>query len=219
MKRILGSVDTAGTIFRGTGGDSLIIVDHATGGDLTIEAHEPKDNFTSFLVYASWSPNADFTAAELGAHPTSTVTVTDPTDEEFEIVIPETTGNANQYQGFGVPEHKTIREIISNIGADLLSTFAVQAATRTVGGIVYQIWATTTAHPIARGGSTWRLRVTDDDHWLNITQSAIGAANISADGQHTFKTSAEVEYRVTPAAAGSVAWLVDQTFQQRHTLR
>ena len=89
MRRILGSADTAGTIFNGPGGESLIVVDHATGSNLTIEAHEPKDNFTEFLVYAAWSSNNAFTATELGAFPTSNTTVTEPTDELFDIVIPD----------------------------------------------------------------------------------------------------------------------------------
>ena len=213
MKRVLGATDTAGIVFRGTGGESLIVVDHITGGNLTIEAHEPKDNFTSFLAIPTWSSDSAISATELGAFPSERVTVTDPTDELFDVEIPETTGNSNQYQAFGVPQHKTIRSIISNVGTELLSTFAVQAATRTIDNIVYQIWVTSSAHPITRGGSVWQLRVTDDDHWLNITQSAIGAANISADGQYSLKTSPEVEYRITPAAAGSTAWLVEAGYR------
>ena len=54
-------------------------------------------------------------------------------------------------------------------------------------------------------GTAWETHTPAE--WLDVSQSLLGAANISADGQYDLPTSPEFTYRLTPAAAGSEAWL------------
>ena len=214
MKQVLTTAQTTGSEFRGTGGDTLLFVNHDTGSNIEIEALEPKEIATEFDAYAAWSTNATFTATEVSAG--TEVTVTEPTDEDFGILIPTTTGADNQFQGFAVPSSKTIRSIRDEDGTDQLSDFTAQTGTITIGGVTYQVWVSSVVRPIARAGSTWRLIATDDDNWIDVSMQSVGRADINTDGHWSFATSPEMEYRLNPAAAGSAAWLVEPTYVQRH---
>ena len=55
------------------------------------------------------------------------------------------------------------------------------------------------------GGTGWETHTPAE--WLDVSLGLLGAANISADGQYAVQTSPEFTYRLTPAAAGSEAWL------------
>ena len=54
-------------------------------------------------------------------------------------------------------------------------------------------------------GTAWETHAPAE--WLDVSLGLLGAANISADGQYAIQTSPELTYRLTPAAAGSAAWL------------
>ena len=54
-------------------------------------------------------------------------------------------------------------------------------------------------------GNAWETHTPAE--WLDVSLGLLGAANISADGQYAVQTSPEFTYRLTPAAAGSEAWM------------
>ena len=54
-------------------------------------------------------------------------------------------------------------------------------------------------------GTAWENHTPAE--WLDVSAGLLGRANINADGQYEVQTSPEFTYRLTPAAAGSEAWL------------
>ena len=55
------------------------------------------------------------------------------------------------------------------------------------------------------GGTAWESHVVAE--WLDVSNGLLGRADINAIGQYEIQTSPEFTYRLTPAAAGSAAWL------------
>lgn len=196
---LLAAADAVGPAFMSSGRATLL-VQFASGSAVGIEALRPA-NPASFPLYVGWSADAAFTAAEING---ASVMMRNGSTE---IVAPEGAGAADQHLGFGVPSTKTIRAV-SGGGLDL-SDFTGQAATVTVDGRTIQIWATTDA--VARAdhaGESYVVTVNDDDVWLDVTRSLVGAANIGAHGQYEVDFAPGVTYRLNPAAAGSRAWLI-----------
>ena len=148
MKQVLAVADTVGTEFIGTAGTSLVLVNHASGGNLTVEVRNP-----------------DYT---LGPG-TNTFTST------------------------------TTRNTYFN-DADNADILAQYNDDRTLLILV----GTTTQRRNA-AGDAWENHTVAP--WLDISAGLLGRANINATGQYEILTSPEFTYRLTPAAAGSAAWL------------
>ena len=82
--------------------------------------------------------------------------------------------------------------------ADILAQYNDDRTLLIIVGTTYQ-------RRNAAGNARWETHAPAE--WLDVSLGLLGAANISADGQYEVQTSPEFTYRLTPAAAGSEAWL------------
>ena len=205
MLEVLGTAATNGIPFGGGSGRHLI-VNHATGSNVTIDQLEPKPALAAYTLETGWSTNTAITAAEAQAGDDFDA---DAGQQYIEIPSFTTqTGTANTRYVFAVPATHQINEIWRN-GQRRLSMFTRVGTTITIGTIVYRAWYHTNAIPRnSWSGDYLVVEVGMADVWLDdVTNSVLGAASISADGTYSLSLARNGIYRAAVGTAGSQAWI------------
>lgn len=195
---LLAAADTAGALFFAQGKTKLL-VRHAAGSNITIEAQAP----IPYTVWAGWSNNPFVTDDELVRSVETLGAVTKI------IVPPAPFAGDDQRLAFGVPRTQEITAIADAVGAAQFANFTKSTNLISKDSVALDVWYSNNALAVAETmGQGWTITTDFAGTWIDVTQSLIGAANISAHGQYGFEGAPGTLYRITPVAAGSQVWKV-----------